>query len=285
MKIYHIGDFVNTAESLPLWVLQEKNRTRAEAPHQHDCIEIMYIEKGAGRCIMNRTCYPVLRGDFFIFRPGDVHEFVPSSPLSYYNLLFSGELFSPEEKKVLAAHPLLAQRQSGKRPDRGKFNVPLSQAVKVEEMFRELAEECRCRRPESNLLRKALFLRLLFFVLRGNAVSPSVASNRHERQLSLLFDFVAKHYAKKLTGADLARAAGVSPNYLNELLRKTVGQSMTGYLLRYRVEQAKIALEDPENTISWVACCSGFYDASHFIRAFRQATGMTPGDYRKLKTG
>ena len=108
MKIYHIGDFVNTAEALPLWVLQEKNRTRAEAPHQHDCIEIMYIEKGAGRCIMNRTCYPVLRGDFFIFRPGDVHEFVPSSPLSYYNLLFSGELFSPEEKKVLAAHPLLA---------------------------------------------------------------------------------------------------------------------------------------------------------------------------------
>ena len=285
MKIYHIGDFVNAAESLPLWVLQEKNRTRAEAPHQHDCMEIMYIEKGAGRCIMNRTCYPVLRGDFFIFRPGDVHEFIPASPLSYYNLLFSDELFSREEKELISSHPLLSQWRTGENPDREKINVPLAQAVKVEEMFRELTEECRCRKPESNLLRKALFLRLIFFVLRGSALTPSDTGNKHEQQLSLLFDFIAKHYAKKLTGADLARAAGVSPNYLNELLRKTIGQSVTEYLLRYRVEQAKIALEDPESTISWVACCSGFYDASHFIRAFRQATRMTPGDYHKLKTG
>ena len=59
---------------------------------------------------------------------------------------------------------------------------------------------------------------------------------------------------------------------------------ITGYLLRYRVEQAKIALKNPENTISWVACCCGFYDASHFIRVFRQLTGMTPGEYRRSKT-
>lgn len=285
MKIYHINDFVNSAETWPVWALYEKDRIRAEEPHQHDCMEIMYIEKGAGCCIMNQIRYPVLRGDFFIFRPGDVHEFIPASPISYYNLLFSDELFTPEEKGIIETHPLLMQWRTGKAPNRGKINVQLSQAAKVEAMFSELAEECKYRKPESNLLRKALFFRLIFFVLRGSTVSPPIAGNKHEQQLSLLFDFIARNYAKKLSIADLAKAAGVSPNYFNELLQKTIGQNITEYLLRYRVEQAKIALENPENTISWIACCSGFYDASHFIRVFKQITGMTPGEYRKSKKG
>ena len=283
MKIYHIRDFVNSAEAWPVWVLYENKRTLGEEPHQHDCMEIMYIEKGAGCCIMNKTRYPVLRGDLFIFRPGDVHEFIPASPLSYYNLLFSNELFNPEEKKIIESHPLLVQWRDGKERNRGKINIPLAQTVKVEAMFSELAEECSCWKPESNLLRKALFLRLLFFVLRGSAMSSPIAGNKHELQLSRLFDFIARNYAKKLSVTDLAKAAGVSPNYFNELLQKTIGQNITEYLLRYRVEQAKIALENPESTISWVACCCGFYDASHFIRVFRQFTGMTPGEYRKSK--
>ena len=287
MKIYHISDFVNTAKSLPIWVLHEKDRIRSEEPHQHDCMEIMYIEKGAGCCIMNQTCYPVLRGDIFFFHPGDVHEFIPASPLSYYNLLFSDELFFPEEMKIIETQPLLMQWRTEQGTNRGKINIPLAQAAKVEEMFSELAEECESRKPESCLLRKALFLRLIFFVLRRSVLSPSNSNNKHERQLSLLFDFIARNYAKKISIADLAKAAGVSPNYLNELLRKTIGQNITEYLLRFRLEQAKIALENPENTISWVACCSGFYDASHLIRIFKNFTGMTPGDYRrcKLKNG
>ena len=283
MKIYHLSDFVNSAEAWPIWVLYEKKRTRAEGPHRHDCMEIMYIEKGAGCCIMNRTRYPVLRGDLFMFRPGDVHEFIPASPLSYYNLLFSDELFFPEEKEIIESHPLLVQWQNEQAPNRGKISVPLALAAKVEEMFSELAEECQCRKPESNLVRKALFFRLLFFVLRSSSVSPVIADSKHELQLSLLFDFIADNYARKLSIQDLAKAVGVSPNYLNELLQKTIGQSITEYLHRYRVEQAKIALENPESTISWIACCSGFYDASHFIRVFREFTGMTPGEYRKSK--
>ena len=69
----------------------------------------------------------------------------------------------------------------------------------------------------------------------------------------------------------------------HEIVQKTIGQNITEYLLRYRVEQAKIALENPDSTISWIACCCGFYDASHFIRVFKQFTGMTPGEYRKSK--
>ena len=284
MKTYHISDFIKSPEDWPIWVFHEEKRGYAEEPHQHDCTEIMYIEKGAGCCIINQTRYPVLRGDFFLLRPGDVHEFIPVIPFSYYNVLFSGELFTAEEKEILKSHPWLMQRQTGQGSSLEKINVPVTQAVKVEPMLSELLEECGHRGPESNLLRKALFLRLLFFVLRESTAPLLITSNKHEQQVSLLFDYIARNYAKKLSIAELAKAAGVSPNYFNELLQKTIGQNITGYLLRYRVEQAKIALKNPENTISWVACCCGFYDASHFIRVFRQLTGMTPGEYRRSKT-
>ena len=282
MKIYHIRDLVKPAGAVPIWAMFEKKRTAPEESHRHDCIEIMYIKNGAGCCIMNQTRYPVLRGDFFIFHPGDIHSFIPASPLSYYNLLYSGDFFSPEEKELIESCPMM-QLGNGEGANRRKINIPLAEAVKVEEMFSELEMECRAWKPESNLLRKALFFRLIFFVLRRSAFSISTPNNKHEQQLSLLFDYIAKYYAKKITIADMAKAVGVSPNYLNELLQKTIGQSITEYLLQYRVEQAKIALHNPENTISWVACCTGFYDASHFIRIFKHYTGITPGDYRKLQ--
>ena len=47
---------------------------------------------------------------------------------------------------------------------------------------------------------------------------------------------------------------------------------------------AKRSLAGDDKTIAEVAALHG-YDASHFIRAFRQATGVTPGRYRQLCQG
>lgn len=282
MKTYHINTYVKPDGSIPIWIDQIKDQDRIEKPHQHDYMEIMYIRKGAGRCSINENSYPLLRGDVFFFFPGDVHAFYPAGLLTYDTIFFLMDAFTEEEKRIIEVQPIFAQWKSSGMQGGQKINLSLSQTAKMEDLNDELAQECHKWNPESNLLRKAVFLRLLFFILRGGISAVSI-NNRHDLQLSRLFNYIAKHYAENLSVAELAKTIEVSPNYLNELLQKTIGQSVTEYLLRYRVEQAKIALDDPDNTISWVACCCGFFDASHFIRIFKRYTGMTPGNYRKLK--
>lgn len=43
-------------------------------------------------------------------------------------------------------------------------------------------------------------------------------------------------------------------------------------------------LHQEDQSLTDVAYQSGFYDQSHFIRGFREFTGMTPGEYRKQKS-
>jgi AraC family transcriptional regulator len=51
-----------------------------------------------------------------------------------------------------------------------------------------------------------------------------------------------------------------------------------------RLELAKRMLADDRRPMADVALAAGFSSQSNFSRAFRDATGATPGDYRRDQT-
>ncbi len=86
-----------------------------------------------------------------------------------------------------------------------------------------------------------------------------------------------------LKPASVAAAAGISIRYANALLSHE-GSSIERYILRRRLQRARRTLEDPNQAhrlISEVAFAWGFRDLSHFVRKFRIAYGLTPGDCRR----
>ena len=259
-------------------------RSKPEAPHTHDCMEIMYIRSGAACCCINNCHYPVVRGDIYVLAPGDIHEFFISGKLSHDTLLFSMELFSAEEKENLLTHPVFHHWiLSGNQPEK-KLSIPLTATAKLDQMFDDLALECQRPLLFNNMLRKALLIRLLFFALEKGSSSGQY-QRQNDLQLSRLFDFISNYYHQDISLNAMAKAASVSQNYLNEFMQRSIGQGAMEYLIRYRVEQARCALENTEMTVSQIAAATGFYDASHFIRIFKRCTGMTPGQYRKLGSG
>ena len=105
VKTYEIDTYLRRKDALPIWSEHIASRIRREPEHMHNCMEIMYIRSGAACCKVNRCLYPVTRGDFYVFAPGDVHAFSISGGLSFDNLLFSMELFSEAELKKLPSKP------------------------------------------------------------------------------------------------------------------------------------------------------------------------------------
>ena len=281
MKHYKIDSYLRPPGAPPVWVEHMIRRTKPEPSHTHDCMELMYIRGGAACCRINDRHYPVVRGDIYAFAPGDVHEFSISGPLTYDTLLFSMDIFTGEEREQFMGNALFVRWCSPGSFREKKLTLPVAAADKLDAAFDELADECLKNAPCNRLLRKALLVRLLFFILGGGSPAGE-SSGASDLQLSSLFNFVANHSGEKLSLSRMAGAAHVSPGYLNEFMRRTIGQGASEYVARCRVEQARNLLENTQKSISEIAVSVGFYDASHLIRVFRRATGMTPGAYRKL---
>jgi AraC family transcriptional regulator len=80
---------------------------------------------------------------------------------------------------------------------------------------------------------------------------------------------------------ELAREAGVHPDYLARAFRVRFGVPVGTYVRRLRLEWAAARLAGTEEPIAQIALDAGFADQSHFTRAFKRHAGMTPGDYRR----
>ncbi|WP_128544792.1 helix-turn-helix domain-containing protein [Larkinella soli] len=87
-----------------------------------------------------------------------------------------------------------------------------------------------------------------------------------------------------LTLPELAEQLGTSTNILSDLINNDLGQNFYDFVNRYRVEACKVLLTDPKYdrfTILAVAYEAGFNSKSTFHKAFREATGLSPGQFRK----
>ena len=77
----------------------------------------------------------------------------------------------------------------------------------------------------------------------------------------------------------LAALIGTSSRSLQRHLRRR-GQSFTGMLERTRKDKALLRLEESAAKVIDVAFELGYTDSSHFARAFRRWTGVTPKTYQ-----
>lgn len=85
----------------------------------------------------------------------------------------------------------------------------------------------------------------------------------------------------------LAARLDISPHQLSELINVHLGKGFSRYAREYRVEAAKaLLLNKPAMSVLTVGMQVGFSSQSNFYEAFRELTGMTPGQFRKInKTG
>jgi len=98
--------------------------------------------------------------------------------------------------------------------------------------------------------------------------------------MSRVMTFVDQHIERNFTVADLAEVACMSPAHFARSFKITTGRSPHEFVCDIRLILAKQMLGDRQRPISDIALSVGFSSQSNFSRAFRDATGTTPRDYR-----
>ena len=125
-------------------------------------------------------------------------------------------------------------------------------------------------------------------VLEMLAELGGMGASRGERRapgwLARVRDQLHARYGVVIRVADLAHEAGVHPVHLARVFRRHHGCTVGKYVQRLRVEHACGALSESATSLSSIALETGFSDQAHFTRRFKELTGMSPGQYRKLVT-
>lgn len=81
----------------------------------------------------------------------------------------------------------------------------------------------------------------------------------------------------------LAQQLGISANYLSQIINEQLQVNFYDFINNYRVEEAKRLIRDSTGrpNVLNIALDSGFNSKSAFYTAFKKATSLTPGEYRK----
>ena len=83
----------------------------------------------------------------------------------------------------------------------------------------------------------------------------------------------------------LADQLDLSTHQLSELINTQFGINFPRYIREQRVFEAKrLLIEEPESSILSISMETGFKSQSNFYTAFKEITGVSPGQYRKKQS-
>lgn len=101
-------------------------------------------------------------------------------------------------------------------------------------------------------------------------------------RLRRVLDYIDQNLEGDITVAELASLANLSAFHFTRMFTAAIGVAPYRYVSRRRLEHAMVMLTDGKLPLHEIAHRSQFASQASFNRAFRRATGMSPGEYRRL---
>jgi AraC-like DNA-binding protein/ligand-binding sensor protein len=97
--------------------------------------------------------------------------------------------------------------------------------------------------------------------------------------------YIWDHYTRRISLQEIAEISGLSAPYFSTIFKEEMGENLSSYLNRLRVEKAGHLLTETDLSLSDIAGSCGFEDQSWFSKIFKSYTGISPGKYRTQRGG
>ncbi|SDC16025.1 AraC-type DNA-binding protein [Paenibacillus sp. UNCCL117] len=101
-----------------------------------------------------------------------------------------------------------------------------------------------------------------------------------ERQIEQAIRWLTLQYYQPISIEEMAKSLGYHRTHLSKMFKQHTGLSPMQYLLKVRMERAKLLLQE-SLTVEQVASSIGFADPLYFSKQFKKCYGLTPSEYRQ----
>lgn len=121
-------------------------------------------------------------------------------------------------------------------------------------------------------------------VLSGCNYINTLEQTESDSIITRIKTYIADNFMNNISRQAIAHYVSLNPAYLSRLFKKETGQTLTEYITELRLDQSKRLLAETELTITLVAEKIGYKNYSYFSKIFKERYGITPNDYKKIKS-
>lgn len=229
---------------------EECEPSHGYGPARRSYTLIHFVLSGKGILQKKEGDFPVSAGNAFLIQPGEVtyYQADREEPWVYFWVGFNGTLS-------------------------GMFSeLPTVLPVETEEVLRLRGQMDGSGNYEYLLLSFLYRLCALWF-----------PSRRHRADaVELVRDRIQTLYMQPLTVEQLARECNLDRRYLSRIFKEKMGETLRDYLIRVRLENAKLLLAQGYS-VSDSARFVGYEDVFNFSKMFKKYFGISPKDWQKKK--
>lgn len=152
-----------------------------------------------------------------------------------------------------------------------KRNLDLNESLNSNYVFEEIL---KC--PNIFYLENILIdnINKLFILLKDKTSKNSPAL--------LVLEYINSHYSDpNLCLEQISKSTFLTPAYICVIFKEYTSTTVNKYINEYRIEKAKILLQNHNISISDIADKVGYSDGNYFSKIFRKSTSYTPSEYRR----
>ncbi len=247
--------------------------------HCHSFFEIYYVDRGNCRFMVENNIYDLRKGDFLLIPPDVLHYTrYLDGPCKKYGIYFRSDDISPQVSAAMPGGSSFFQETR-------IFQLPDAHHYQAELLLDRMLTEEKIEDSRTEAMLYLQLQELLLFCSRNCSFLQDIPANIRttDRQIVLAARYISDHYMEPISAADIASAAGFSPNYLSKRFREAAGIGVHEYLMFVRLQHAALDLVSTNDSITEIALRSGFSDSNYFKDAFKKKYGTTPSAYRKTR--
>lgn len=248
MKFDLIIDRGSDTDIIPLFVGHEQCKpSHSFGPHIRSHHIVHYCLSGKGVLYDKFGEHKIGAGELFIIRPDEVTTYTADEhePWEYLWLGFKGE------------------RAGAFTTDRSVYSCKSDLFIRA----LELAEATET----SSDIYVSIIYELIYRLFSESEHSTDT--------LSKIRKYVRYNYMTSITADGVARAFGYERTYLYRIFKKRYGISIKEYIIKIRMENARIFLEEGR-TVAETAAITGYGDEFNFSRAYKKYYGIPPSHSR-----
>lgn len=103
---------------------------------------------------------------------------------------------------------------------------------------------------------------------------------REKEHFNRFMKLLSENYTREREVSWYADQMSLTPRYLTTTIRKVSGHTVSDWIYRFIIKDAKYLLKHSDMTVQQVAYELNFTNQSFFGKFFKKQTGMSPGAYR-----
>lgn len=247
--------------------------------HLHSNYEMYLFIQGNVNYFVEQSSFKLQKGNLLIFNSKEIHRAVSLTDAPYERIVIH---FNPQMIKQFCTNQtnLLAcfeDRKLGENNitllDTNKSNYFISTAMQLNHYVNNESHG-------SDLLALTYLIQLLVMVNETFSSKKQTITSILSPKITPVLQYIDSHLTSNLSLDLLSKELSMDKYYLSHLFKKHTGSTLYQYILTKRIALAKQLLQEGNN-VTDTCLMSGFNDYSNFIRTFKKATGMSPGNFEK----